>query len=191
MSFERPPIISAESTSQWVANNSMASALIGQPPNTQRDWYIARGLLRAVGMDETNPALGYVLAAQTTGNTESKRPSVIAGVVISLIIISSVTLTRLALRLSVSTMRFGPDDWATIAAAGMGLTSEDGTEAILDAMIAANLRKVMAKTRKTNTGGRSGYGDLDKSNTGLGPPCTAESTNSQPLQYGELVDCNV
>lgn len=122
MSFERPPIISAESTSQWVANNSMASALIGQPPNTQRDWYIARGLLRAVGMDETNPALGYVLAAQTTGNTESKRPSVIAGVVISLIIISSVTLTRLALRLSVSTMRFGPDDWATIAAAGMGLT---------------------------------------------------------------------
>lgn len=49
---------------------------------------------------------------------------------------------------------------------------------ILDAMIAANLRKVMAKTRKTNTGGRSGYGDLDKSNTGLGPPCTAESTNT-------------
>lgn len=114
--------MSADSTGQWVANNSMASALVGQVPNTQRDWYIVRGLLRSVGMSETDPASGFILAAKNTGNAESKRPSVIAGLVVSLFIISTVTLTRLGLRLSVSTMQFGADDWATIAAAGMGLT---------------------------------------------------------------------
>lgn len=114
--------MSANSTLQWVANNSMSSAFIGQPPNTQRDWYIVRGLLRLVGMGEVDPAMGYILAAKNTGNTESKRPSVIAGLAVSLVVISSVTLARLGLRLSMSTMRFGLDDWATIAAAGMGLT---------------------------------------------------------------------
>ncbi|TLD31832.1 hypothetical protein E2P81_ATG07322 [Venturia nashicola] len=110
------------STAQWVSNNSIGSALIGNPPNTQRDWYIVRGLLRVVGMGETDPASGFVLAARKTDITESKRSSIIAGLVVSLVIILSVTLTRLALRLSVATMRFGIDDWATIAAAGMGLT---------------------------------------------------------------------
>lgn len=113
---------SVDSSSQWVANNSMTSAFIGQPPNTDRDWYIVRGLLRSVGLGDVDPALGYVLAAKSTGNTKSKRPSVIAGLIVSLVVISSVTLARLGLRLSVSTMRFGLDDWAAIAAAGMGLT---------------------------------------------------------------------
>ncbi|QDS76790.1 hypothetical protein FKW77_002255 [Venturia effusa] len=114
--------MSAEPAQKWIANNSLSSAFIGQPPNTQRDWYIVRGLLRAVRMEDTDPALGYVLAAKSTSSAESKRSSIIAGLVVSLLVISSVTLIRLWLRLSVSTMRSGLDDWATIAAAGMGMT---------------------------------------------------------------------
>lgn len=114
--------MSTHSTSAWIADDTLPSALIGQPPNTQRDWYIVRGLLRLVGLADTDPALGYVLAAKDTGNDETKRPAVIAGLITCLVVISTVTLARLGLRASMTSMRFGLDDWATIAAAAMGLT---------------------------------------------------------------------
>lgn len=115
--------MSANTTSTWVANNTAPSAFIGQPPNTQRDWYIVRGFLRLVGLADTDPALGYVLAAKDNGaNDGSKRPAVIGGLITCLVAISTVTIARLGLRASMSQMRFGLDDWATIAAAAMGLT---------------------------------------------------------------------
>ncbi|CAN8100678.1 unnamed protein product [Discula destructiva] len=114
--------MSTKSTSQWVANDTLPSAFIGATPNTQRDWYIVRGLLRLVDMDDTDPALGYVLAAKDTASTESKRPAVIAGLIICLTVVSSVTIARLGLRASMTSMRVGPDDWATVAAAGLALT---------------------------------------------------------------------
>lgn len=49
---------------------------------------------------------------------------------------------------------------------------------VLDAMIAAKLSKAISKTRKTNTGGWSGYGYLDKSKTRWGPPSMAKSANT-------------
>lgn len=111
------------STSTWVANNTMPSAFIGQPPNTERDWFIVRGLLRLVGMGDIDPALGYILAAKDTGeNDGSKRPAVIGGLIACLVVISCVTIARLALRTSMTSMRVGKDDWATIAAASMALT---------------------------------------------------------------------
>lgn len=115
--------MSVNTTSTWVANNTLPSAFIGQPPNTQRDWYIVRGFLRLVGLPDTDPALGYVLAAEDNGaNDGSKRPAVIGGLITCLVAISTVTFARLGLRASMSQMRFGLDDWATIAAAAMGLT---------------------------------------------------------------------
>ncbi|KAJ4416052.1 hypothetical protein N0V82_006975 [Gnomoniopsis sp. IMI 355080] len=115
--------MSANTTSTWVANDTLPSAFIGQPPNTQRDWYIVRGFLRLVGLVDTDPALGYVLAAKDNGaNDGSKRPAVIGGLITCLVAISTVTIARLGLRASMSQMRFGLDDWATIAAAAMGLT---------------------------------------------------------------------
>lgn len=120
---ERLSTMSINTTSTWVANDTLPSAIIGQPPNTQRDWYIVRGFLRLVGLGDTDPALGYVLAAKDTGDNDgSKRPAVIAGLITCLVAISSVTIARLGLRASMSQMRFGTDDWATIAAAAMGLT---------------------------------------------------------------------
>lgn len=103
--------------SSWVPQNE-SSAIVGLSPNTERDWYIVRGLLRAVGMPDADPADGYMLAPKNTGDDyTSKRPGVITGLIIVLVAITTVTGTRLALRASMSQMRFGIDDWATIAAA--------------------------------------------------------------------------
>lgn len=121
---KRPPssscsaIMSSNATA-WVPNNNASSAFVGDPPNTQRDWYIVRGLLRVVGMSDVDPAEGYLPAAavRTDGAYATKRPGVIAGLVVVLLTILGVTGARLALRASVSQMRFGVDDWATIAAA--------------------------------------------------------------------------
>lgn len=107
-------------TSTWVANDTMPSAHIGLPPNTQRDWYIIRGLLRAVGLTDADPANGYITAVKPTGTAadyETKRPAVIAGLITILVSITVVTGGRLILRASTTSMRFGADDWATIAAA--------------------------------------------------------------------------
>lgn len=121
---ERYPVpviaMSNSTTSSWVPHNNMSSAHVGEPPNTQRDWYIVRGLLRVVGMGDTDPANGYVVAvtaSETGQDYTSKRPAVIAGLIVVLVAITVVTGSRLALRASMSQMRFGADDWATIAAA--------------------------------------------------------------------------
>lgn len=66
-------------------------------------------------MNETDPATGYLLAAKNTGSTESKKPSIVAGLIVSLVVISSVTFIRLGLRSSMSAMKTGVDDWAAVA----------------------------------------------------------------------------
>lgn len=112
--------MSNNATSSWVPHNNMSSAHVGEPPNTQRDWYIVRGLLRVVGLTDADPAKGYVVAVTASDTGEeytSKRPAVIAGLIVVLVAITAVTGSRIALRASMSHMRFGADDWATIAAA--------------------------------------------------------------------------
>ncbi|KAI4598555.1 hypothetical protein KJ359_002967 [Pestalotiopsis sp. 9143b] len=106
-------------------SNSSTSAFVGQPTNTERDYYIVKGLLRGLGMEDADPSLGYPLAAQKPydGYTYTPRtPGIIIGLSIVLVAIIAATGTRLALRASMSSMRFGADDWATIAAAAMGIT---------------------------------------------------------------------
>lgn len=101
-------------------SNSSTSAFVGQPTNTERDYYIVKGLLRGLGMEDADPSLGYPLAAQKPydGYTYTPRmPGIIVGLSIVLVAIIAATGTRLALRASMSSMRFGADDWATIAAA--------------------------------------------------------------------------
>ncbi|KAF7527505.1 hypothetical protein G7054_g10475 [Neopestalotiopsis clavispora] len=105
--------------------SNSTSAFIGQSPNTERDWYIVRGFLRGYGMFSVDPERGYTLAAQKPydGYTYTPRtPGIIVGLSIVLVAIISATGTRLALRAAMSQMRFGADDWATIAAAAMGIT---------------------------------------------------------------------
>ncbi|KAH6646364.1 hypothetical protein BKA67DRAFT_696228 [Truncatella angustata] len=109
----------------WTPSSNSTSAFVGQPPNTQRDYYIVRGFLRGVGLGKTDAALGYTRASKPPydGYTYTwKTPGIITGLSIVIAAIVAVTSTRLFLRASMSQMRFGADDWATIAAAAMGIT---------------------------------------------------------------------
>ncbi|KAK7923213.1 hypothetical protein PG985_007284 [Apiospora marii] len=101
------------------------SAFVGQPPNTERDYYIVKGFLRGARLDDADPAMGYVLAAQPPHpgyEYTSKQPGIIAGLIIIIVAITVATVSRLALRVSMTQLRFGADDWASIAAAAFGLT---------------------------------------------------------------------
>lgn len=100
--------------------SNSTSAFVGYPPNTQRDFYIVRGFLRGVGLGATNATLGYTRASKKPydGYTyTSKTPGIIAGLSIVIVAIVAATGARLFLRASMSQMRFGADDWATIIAA--------------------------------------------------------------------------
>ncbi|KAK8140407.1 hypothetical protein PG984_000473 [Apiospora sp. TS-2023a] len=101
------------------------SAFVGQPPNTERDYYIVRGFLRVARLNNADPAMGYVRAAKPPYpgyEYTSKQPGIIAGLIIIIAAISVVTVSRLALRISMTQLRFGADDWASIVAAAFGLT---------------------------------------------------------------------
>ncbi|KAI0125597.1 hypothetical protein BJ170DRAFT_439467 [Xylariales sp. AK1849] len=108
-----------------MSNETVSSAFVGQPPNTQRDYYIVRGFLLTVGLSNVDPSLGYTRGAAKPydGFTyTSRQPGILVGLSIVIVAIVISTVTRLALRISMSQMKFGLDDWATIVAAAMGIT---------------------------------------------------------------------
>lgn len=95
------------------------SAFIGRPPNNLRDYYIVKGLLRMVGMEEANPMMGYFFAARPPPRYqhESRAIGVQIGLVIVMVAIVLPTTIRVSLRARKTHMRFGWDDWTIIAAA--------------------------------------------------------------------------
>lgn len=95
------------------------SALVGKPPNTQRDYYIVRGMDRSYGLNNADPNDGFtLLAAEPSGYVhETKSAQVIVGLVIIMLMILIPTVSRLVLRASSPAMQFGSDDWAIISAA--------------------------------------------------------------------------
>ncbi|KAK1994973.1 hypothetical protein LX36DRAFT_583346 [Colletotrichum falcatum] len=101
-----------------------ASAFVGQPPATQNDYYIVKGLFRMIGMAEANPMTGYSVAAKPPPGYvhESKQASVLTGLVFVILAIVVPTATRIGLRLRrSSTMEFGWDDCAICVGALLAL----------------------------------------------------------------------
>lgn len=96
------------------------SAFVGQPPATQNDYYIVKGLFRMIGMVDANPMAGYFLSAKPPPNYvhETRVPSVLTGLIFVVLAIVVPTAARIGLRLRRgSTMQFGWDDWTLIVAA--------------------------------------------------------------------------
>ncbi|KAF3053981.1 hypothetical protein E8E11_002702 [Didymella keratinophila] len=88
---------------------SEPSAFIGRAPNSQRDYYIAKDLLRMVGMKDANPMMGYFLAARPPLDYE--HGSRVVGVQIDLVVvilsIVAPTTVRLLLRAQKKQLKFG------------------------------------------------------------------------------------
>ncbi|EXF77063.1 hypothetical protein CFIO01_01710 [Colletotrichum fioriniae PJ7] len=100
------------------------SAFVGQPPATQNDYYIAKGLFRMAGMTNANPMTGYYVAAKQPPdyNHETKVPGVLAGLIFVILAIVAPTAARIWLRLRRgSVMQFGWDDWTVVVAALLAL----------------------------------------------------------------------
>ncbi|KAH7357896.1 hypothetical protein B0T11DRAFT_229482 [Plectosphaerella cucumerina] len=100
------------------------SAFLGQPPKTQQDYYIVKGIFRMIGMVDANPMAGYFFSAKPPENymPETRAPAVTAGLIIVMLAITIPTAARVGLRLKRgSTMEFGADDWLIIVAALLAL----------------------------------------------------------------------
>lgn len=95
------------------------SALYGQPPNSERDYKIVRGLLFSYGFPEsTDPALGFPTNqhAPPGYHFETRGPGVIAGLVVAILLSFLITGTRLLLRACRKDLRWGLDDWVIVPA---------------------------------------------------------------------------
>ncbi|KAK0609383.1 hypothetical protein DIS24_g12324 [Lasiodiplodia hormozganensis] len=104
--------------------STSGSALIGSPPASNIDYWIVKGMLRAVHMDGKFDAdKGYnLLPKRPEGyQYEEKRTSIIAGMSVCIFVMATVTVARLALRLFRTGLRWGADDWMLIPGAIMAI----------------------------------------------------------------------
>lgn len=95
------------------------SALVGEPPATDDDFYIVRGVLRTYGLDNLNASAGLMFSIQRPENPpdESKKPAILAGMILVILAIVVPTVARVIIRLKGARTQFGADDLAIIAAA--------------------------------------------------------------------------
>jgi hypothetical protein len=93
------------------------SAFFQQPPKTEDDYWIARSLLLPTGL-KLDPKKGIKLGPPRPPpdlyHFETKGPGVIAGSTVCIVIMVSITFTRLLLRWFKASVRFGADDWLII-----------------------------------------------------------------------------
>jgi len=95
------------------------SAPFGQPPNTEDDYFVIKGLFRMYGLQSIDPHAGFVLALQPPPGYvfESQVSSIVAGMIFVTLAMIVPTTTRLVLRgRKASVLRFGLDDWTILLA---------------------------------------------------------------------------
>jgi hypothetical protein len=120
-----------------VSEAKKASALIGAPPNNDRDTNIVRVWVsiprrfdnivtdsvtlqfRGYGTNDADPSLGMIFTAKRPENYvyESKQPGMIADMVIMILVIIMSTVGRLLVRTRGKYTQFGADDWVIVVAA--------------------------------------------------------------------------
>ncbi|GME62570.1 hypothetical protein GTA08_BOTSDO13540 [Neofusicoccum parvum] len=105
-------------------SSALSSALIGSPPETQDDYWIVKGMLRAVHMGNVDADKGYnFLPKRPAGyQYEDKRAGIIIGMSVCIFVMVVVTSARLGLRLFRTGLRWGADDWMLIPGALMAIT---------------------------------------------------------------------
>ena len=92
------------------------SAVIGQPPNTNNDYYIVKALLRKFHL-ERDPAKGVSFGPPPPNlNHDSRGPQILAGSIVFLILSTLVTGSRLLIRGLYNQVKWGLDDWFIIPA---------------------------------------------------------------------------
>lgn len=95
------------------------SALVGEPPNNEHDYWIIKGMFRTIGFNDADPNDGYTIAPAIP-NTRSQGDEgrhIIAGMIVCIVVMVVATCTRLGVRFFRAGIRSGADDWMLIPAA--------------------------------------------------------------------------
>ncbi|KAJ1333144.1 hypothetical protein MN608_03134 [Microdochium nivale] len=103
---------------------SFSSAIFGQPPATDGDYSIIRGIYRLYAIPPEDPAAGFVHALQAPPGYvfETQATSIVIGNVFVVLAMIIPTTARLVLRAKKdSVLRFGWDDWTILMAMIVGL----------------------------------------------------------------------
>ena len=94
------------------------SALVGDPPANQNDFYIVRGFYRSYGLplspEEGIPALK---APPGAPHDQNRGPGIIGSYAVLIFLLVTITSARLALRYFKKNLKWGPDDYAIILGA--------------------------------------------------------------------------
>ncbi|KAL8831195.1 MAG: hypothetical protein Q9191_001007 [Dirinaria sp. TL-2023a] len=94
------------------------SALFGQPPATQNDFWIVKGILFQEGVVDADPAKGLpALQAVPRPNHENKSGSIVVGLALSIFFVVFITATRIIARKTMSSASLGWDDTLIVVAA--------------------------------------------------------------------------
>ncbi|KAL9039081.1 MAG: hypothetical protein Q9214_005022 [Letrouitia sp. 1 TL-2023] len=97
------------------------SALVGQPPATEEDFFIIRGALRVAHQPDSDDVVKKGISSVKVppgAAHDSRQGTIIAQMAVTIALISLITITRLLLRAFKRELKWGLDDWAII----LGLT---------------------------------------------------------------------
>lgn len=91
--------------------NGTISALIGTPPATERDYYIAQYFLYSYGL-KTDPILGSPVSPKRPDGYvfETHGPGIIASMSVAIVVMTLITGLRLGIRIFRRGLRVGMDD---------------------------------------------------------------------------------
>lgn len=97
------------------------SALIGQPPNNEDDWFIIRGLARRRNIPDAkfDPSKGYPWPVKRPPNPEytSRGPGMLASMSVAIFLVVLITGSRIGLRIFRRDLKVGIDDYVVVPAA--------------------------------------------------------------------------
>lgn len=101
-------------------NSTIRSAFYGQPPNTDRDLDIVRGIFRMAGVNDTvyNPSKGVYYAPRQPAHYvhENIQTQIVIGMAVCIVVMHVTTAARLIFKLQGNGRRFGMDDLVIIPA---------------------------------------------------------------------------
>lgn len=101
-----------------VSTTMPKSALVGYPPVTDQDYWIAKYMIRTLGIKHGDPSQGFKVNPPRPPageyQFETRGPGLIAGLSICVVVMAGVTGLRLYLRLFSPRLKTGLDDWLLI-----------------------------------------------------------------------------
>lgn len=92
------------------------SALFGQPPATENDYWIVKALLYSMGSD-ADPANGIPKAQVPRSNFDNRSGPIVAGAALAIFFVVTITAARVIARKTMNSTSLGWDDTLIVVAA--------------------------------------------------------------------------